>query len=190
MSTALNPSSNAFEQASLTGSLTVLQGEFAASSDPTCALNTVLGSCVSVCLHDPGMSIGGMNHFLLPDGDSSSVDDMIYGLHSMELLINNLLRNGARRQNLQAKLFGGASMISGLSNIGERNIQFAHQFLSDEGFPILAEDTGGRRGRRLRYWPASGRVQMRYMQVAEAAQIKETSPVKKPASTSSDVELW
>ena len=175
--------------ASLSGMQTVLQGEFAASSDPTCSLNTVLGSCVSVCLFDADVRIGGMNHFLLPEGAASSVDDMIYGLHSMELLINNLLRNGARRSHLQAKLFGGASMISGLSNIGERNIQFAHQFLSDEGFDIAAEDTGGRRGRRLRFWPASGRVQMRYMQVAEAELIKEAA-APKPVTSASDVELW
>ncbi len=173
----------------VTGAHTVLQGEFAASTDPACALNTVLGSCVSVCLHDPDAQMGGMNHFLLPDGDASSVDGVIFGLHSMELLINGLLRNGAVRSKLQAKLFGGASMISGLSNIGERNVAFAHQFLKDEGFPIIAEDTGGRRGRRLRYWPASGRVQMRYMQVAETEEIQEVRPVK-PVKPSSDVELF
>ena len=186
MSTAHNPSADQSVHANLSGMQTVLQGEFATSSDPTCVLNTVLGSCVSVCLHDPDVRIGGMNHFLLPQGDAGSVDDMIYGLHSMELLINNLLRNGARRAHLQAKLFGGASMISGLSDIGERNVKFAHQFLDDEGFKILAEDTGGRRGRRLRFWPASGRVQMRYMQVAEAVEIQE----RVAAKPTSDVELF
>ena len=189
MPNAHNSSRHSPDPPNLSGAQTVLQGEFAASRDPTCVLNTVLGSCVSVCLHDPDMRIGGMNHFLLPDGDASSVDDMIYGLHSMELLINNLLKGGARRAHLQAKLFGGASMISGLSNIGDRNVDFAHQFLTDEGFSIVAEDTRGRRGRRLRFWPASGRVQMRYMQVAEAEQIQETI-APKPTSTASDVELW
>ena len=186
MSISKNASFASLDASNISGMQTVLQGEFTASSDPTCALNTVLGSCVSVCLHDPDARIGGMNHFLLPEGDSSSVDEMIYGLHAMELLINGLLRGGARRSKLTAKLFGGASMISGLSDIGERNVAFAHRFLRDEGFPIVAEDTGGRRGRRLRFWPESGRVQMRYMLVAEAAEIQETSASK----PSSDVELF
>lgn len=186
MPIAHEPRSSPENRLDVTGSQTVLQGEFASSSDPECCLNTVLGSCVSVCMYDPGNRIGGMNHFLLPEGNASSVDEMIFGLHSMELLINGLLRSGAIRSNLQAKLFGGASMISGLSNIGERNVAFAHRFLNDEGFPIAGEDTGGRRGRRLRFWPASGRVQMRYMQVAEAAQIQEARASK----PSTDVELF
>jgi len=173
----------------VTGSHTVIQGEFATSSDPKCALNTVLGSCVSVCLFDPVSRIGGMNHFLLPDGSGSSMDEMIYGLHSMELLINSLLRSGAQRSQLKAKLFGGASMISGLSSIGRRNVEFAHRFLNDEGFEVLGEDTGGKRGRRLRFWPVTGRAQMRYMQVAETTEIVEPASVA-PKSQSSDIELF
>jgi len=171
------------------GSHTVIQGEFATSSDPNCSMNTVLGSCVSVCLYDPIARIGGMNHFLLPDGSGSSVDEMIYGLRSMELLINSLLRSGANRSDLKAKLFGGASMISGLSSIGRRNIEFAHKFLSDEGFEVLGEDLGGRRGRRLRFWPTTGRVQMRYMQAAEAPEIIEPAPVAAP-KPNTDIELF
>ena len=169
------------------GGRTIIQGEYATSSDEACFMNTVLGSCVSVCLHDPTIRIGGMNHFLLPEGSGTEVEGVIFGLHAMELLINDLLRAGASRSKLQAKLFGGASMIAGLSDVGARNVEFAHRFLRDEGFAIVSEDTGGRRGRRLRFWPASGRVQMRYMQVAEAVEINEVKPDPKPQT---DVELF
>lgn len=188
MQTAHNHT-NKIGAVSVTGMHTVIQGEFATSSDPTCALNTVLGSCVSVCLFDPRAQMGGMNHFLLPEARGSSMDEMIFGLHSMELLINSLLKAGATRSNLKAKLFGGASMIKGLSDIGSRNVKFAHRFLLDEGFEIVSEDTGGRRGRRLRFWPVSGRVQLRYMQVAEAEEIPEPkrAPITKPHV---DIELF
>jgi len=166
----------------------VLQGEFATSDDAKVSLNTVLGSCVSVCLHDPTIHIGGMNHILLPEGNGGDVSEVIFGLHCMELLINDLLRKGASRQFLQAKVFGGASMISGLSTVGERNVAFAKKFLTDEGFPILAEDTGGVRGRRLRFWPATGRVQMRFMITDEP--VVEVQPKAQSKPSASDIELF
>ena len=170
-----------------TGAVTVHQGEFSVSSSETCILNTVLGSCVSVCFHDPVLKIGGMNHILLPENRSENVSDVIFGLHAMELLINALLKRGTTRQTMQAKIFGGASMISGLSDIGEKNIKFVQQFLRDEGYTVVAEDTGGSRGRRVRFWPATGRVQMRYM-IADAP----LPPVKKVVDNApeSDIELF
>lgn len=180
---------NLLDHGDPTGSVTVHQGEFSISSSETCTLNTVLGSCVSVCLHDPVLKIGGMNHILLPENTSQNASDVIFGLHAMELLINALLKRGSTRQNMQAKVFGGASMISGLSNIGEKNVQFVQTFLRDEGYSVLATDTGGSRGRRVRFWPATGRVQMRYM-IADAP----LPPVKKAAaaapSSGSDIELF
>jgi chemotaxis protein CheD len=167
--------------------VTVLQGEFACGSEPDLILSTVLGSCVCVCLHDPIMKLGGMNHFLLPEDQGSNIKDLIFGAHSMEMLINDLLRRGASRTSLEAKMFGGARMISGLSDIGARNANFARQFLSNEGFRILADDTGGARGRRLRYWPENGRVQMRYM---IATHLDTTRPAKAAARASDDVELF
>jgi len=85
-----------------TGTVNVMQGEFSTSSSDTCSMNTVLGSCVSVCLHDPYLKLGGMNHILLPDGGAGDVTQVIFGLHAMELLINDLLRKGATRQTMQA----------------------------------------------------------------------------------------
>lgn len=137
----------------------VVQGEFKISSEPEVVLSTVLGSCVAVCLHDPGARIGGMNHFLLPHREGSGRDDIRYGAHAMELLINGLLKDGAARHRLEAKIFGGASMASHLQDIGSSNAAFAHQFLADESIPILSESLGGTLARRVRFWPESGRVQ-------------------------------
>ncbi len=141
----------------------IVQGEYASSNDPRCCFTTILGSCVSVCLYDEEARIGGMNHFLLPDGASSAMDEVRFGLHAMELLINDLFKGGASRSGLSAKLFGGASMMAGLSDVGARNVDFAKRFLKDEGFQITASETGGSLGRRLRFWPVSARAQMRYI---------------------------
>lgn len=166
----------------------IVQGEFDISDDPEVIMSTMLGSCVAVCLHDRLAEVGGMNHFLLPEGEVGQSDSLIFGLHSMELLINGLLKKGAMRNRLEAKVFGGAQMIAGLSDIGERNAIFAREFLHDEGFAIVGECTGGRRGRRLRFWPTSGRVQQKLMSAAE-----NLPPVVKPqipVPSAGDMELF
>jgi chemotaxis receptor (MCP) glutamine deamidase CheD len=104
--------------------VTLTQGEFHASREPV-VLSTILGSCVAVCLHDPGTGIGGMNHFLLPDGgDARDATSERYGVNAMEQLINALLRLGARRAGLVAKAFGGANMSPRLAPIGDANARF------------------------------------------------------------------
>lgn len=134
----------------------VMQGEFKISNDPRVVLRTVLGSCIAACLRDPIAGLGGMNHFLLP-GDENGRDGAVrYGVHLMELLVNNLMRKGADRRRLEAKIFGGARMMSGLSDIGRRNAEFARSFLRNEGIPIIEEDVGGQSSRRVNYWPVSG----------------------------------
>lgn len=139
--------------------ITLLQGEHHVSSGPNDVITTVLGSCISACLWDARAGIGGMNHFLLPDGPTGADASLRYGLHAMELLINALLRGGADRGALRAKLFGGAHLQSYLPDIGSRNAAFAQEFLQREGIACVGGSIGGDRGRRLRFWPHGGRAQ-------------------------------
>lgn len=138
----------------------IIQGEYRVVDDPGAVLATVLGSCVAACLRDPEAGVGGMNHFLLPGELSAARNGQAerYGVHLMELLVNGLLKYGARRERLEGKLFGGARMIEGLSDIGAKNAAFAKHFLQNEGICLVAEDLGGTRGRRVEYCPVSGRA--------------------------------
>ncbi|MBN9887832.1 chemotaxis protein CheD [Salipiger abyssi] len=136
----------------------VIQGEYRISDDPTCVLSTVLGSCAAVCLTDPVAGVGGMNHFLLPHRAGRDGEDVRYGAYSMELLINGLLKRGARKNRMIAKLFGGAKMLTQLRDIGDSNVAFAREFLQNEGIPVASESTGGNAARRIRFWPTDGRV--------------------------------
>lgn len=125
---------------------------------------TVLGSCVSACIRDRVSGIGGMNHFMLPDsqpdGDSPLSQSARYGAYAMEVLINQLLKNGARRQNLEAKVFGGGNVLRGftVSNVGQRNASFVRQFLSIENIPILCEDLLDIYPRKVYFFARTGRV--------------------------------
>lgn len=137
----------------------VVQGEFRVSSDPHETLSTILGSCVAACIWDPEAGIGGMNHFLLAQSQGpTQVRENRYGVHAMEMLINGLLRAGARRDRLRAKLFGGAKISANLRDIGASNAEFAHDFLRIEGIPCLAESLGGTQARRVTFHPVTGRA--------------------------------
>lgn len=138
----------------------VIQGEFKVVDDPNVVLTTVLGSCVAACIRDPEARVGGMNHFLLPGGsDGPGVGEAErYGVHLMEMLVNGLLKRNARRERLEGKLFGGARMLEGLSDIGAKNAIFARKFLVNEGIKLVAENIGGVSGRRVEYYPVSGRA--------------------------------
>ncbi|MGE0742195.1 MAG: chemotaxis protein CheD [Hyphomonadaceae bacterium] len=136
----------------------VVQGQFQISDDPSVVLSTVLGSCVAACVRDPLLGFGGMNHFLLPGDTGDRTESMKYGLYSMELLINGLLQRGASRNRLEAKLFGGARVVEGLSDIGRQNAVFAERFLREEGIRCTGQSLGGDRPRRIRFWPTTGRV--------------------------------
>ncbi len=139
--------------------LYVLQGEYRTARAPEVVLSTILGSCVAVCLWDDVTGLGGMNHFLLPFGPKAAVAaPERYGVHAMEVLINALLKAGARRNRLQAKLFGGARLSSNLSDIGLSNARFARAFLETEEIPCLAESLGGTCARRVLFRPATGHV--------------------------------
>ncbi len=135
----------------------VSQGEYRATRDPLETLSTVLGSCVAACLWDPVALVGGMNHFLLPNaGTGADVLSSRYGINAMEMLINNLLKLGADRHRIRAKLFGGASMSSNLADIGGLNARFAKSFLATEDIPCVADSLGGTSARRITFHPSSG----------------------------------
>jgi chemotaxis protein CheD len=121
---------------------------------------TVLGSCVSACMRDPVAKVGGMNHFMLPDRDvegplSASAR---YGAYAMELLINQLFALGAKRERLEAKVFGAARVLPGMSDIGERNAAFAIDYLKRESIRVIAEDLGHNEPCKIYFFAQSGRV--------------------------------
>jgi len=159
--------------------LHVIQGEYLVVEDPDVVLSTVLGSCVAACLRDTQAGVGGMNHFLLPGdpGASRNGDAERYGVHLMELLVNGLLKRGARRDRLEGKLFGGARMMEGLSDIGAKNAAFAKRFFENEGIRLIAEDLGGTRGRRVEYFPLSGRVRQNLLSGYLAATPPPARPI-------------
>lgn len=140
------------------------------------AITTVLGSCISACIRDRDLRLGGMNHFMLPedtsDGRSSWLDKATglatrYGSFAMESLINALLKRGARRERLEVKLFGGGRMLANVTDVGRRNIAFARSWLEMEGLRIAAEDLGGTTPRKVIYTPSDGRVMVRYLRSME-----------------------
>ncbi len=173
----------------------IIQGEYKVVSDPDVVLSTILGSCVAACLRDPVAGVGGMNHFLLPGSGNASLgggDATRYGVHLMELLINGLLKKGARRDRLEAKVFGGAKTIATFSNVGEQNVAFAMQFLKDEGIPVVSSSTGGEHGRKLEYWPVSGRARQYPLTGAETqkAVALEQRPVPAVRPSENSIEFF
>jgi chemotaxis protein CheD len=160
----------------------IIQGEYQVVRDSGVVLSTVLGSCVAACLRDPEAGVGGMNHFLLPGGKAAKpLEAERYGAYLMELLINGLLKHGARRERMEAKIFGGSRMVEGLSDIGAENGAFAREFLKNEGIRIVAENLGGRLGRRLEYHPLSGRARQILLSTPIAVEPVKRAPQKKVA---------
>lgn len=166
----------------------VVQGKHAVSSSPEARLCTLLGSCVAACMRDPVARVGGINHFLLPERREGSAS-MSYGVNAMELLINELLQRGARRDRLEAKLFGGARIVRGLSDVGSQNAEFAVRFLADEGIANAGSSLGGTLARRIEYWPYSGRARLQMIERAEEVFEVETR-APQPASVEDEVELF
>jgi chemotaxis protein CheD len=144
----------------------ILPGEYYATTEDTIIV-TVLGSCVSVCLRDPLRNIGGMNHFLLPSDGSSAISSISesarYGVYAMELLINQMLKLGAKKNSLEAKIFGGGNVLRGftVTNVGERNAEFVTDYLSAEHIPITASDLLDIYPRKVYFSPHSGKVNVR-----------------------------
>ena len=121
-------------------------------------ITTILGSCIAACIRDPVSGVGGMNHFLLPHSHGNDREARCYGINAMELLINEILKRGGDKGSLEAKLFGGANVVSALSDVGSRNAAFARQFLADEGITIVGGDVGGNVARKIQYVPVTGKA--------------------------------
>ena len=136
----------------------VLPGEYFVSTDDM-VLMTVLGSCISACIWDGRVRAGGMNHFMLPDGDASDGFGR-YGSYAMELLINEMLKRGARRESMQAKVFGGAQVMAGFTsmNVGERNTKFVLDYLATERIPVVSQDVLDRHPRKVCFFPVTGKA--------------------------------
>jgi chemotaxis protein CheD len=139
----------------------ILPGEYYVS-DEGMLLVTVLGSCVAACIRDTESGAGGMNHFMLPDdgGRDAMGSSARYGTYAMEVLINQLLKMGARRNRLEAKVFGGGAVLASLasSNVGARNAEFVLDYLQTEKIPVVAKDLLDSYPRKVYYFPATGRV--------------------------------
>lgn len=125
---------------------------------------TTLGSCVSACIRDPEAGVGGMNHFMLPFKDGMSPVDASassrYGNFAMEHMINDILKNGGRRERLEVKVFGGGNVLPSMTAVGTKNADFVREYLRTEGFNITGEDLGGPYPRKVIYFPMSGKVLM------------------------------
>lgn len=131
----------------------LLPGEIYAGKEPA-KVSTLLGSCVSVCLYDVSLSIGGINHYMLPLWNGEGLASPKYGNVAMNKLLEKMYSLGCKKQNLKAKVFGGGAVLDNDGNIsimkvGDRNIDFAMQFLELEGIPVIAKDVGGIFGRKL-----------------------------------------
>ena len=146
----------------------ILPGEYYVTTNDE-AVVTVLGSCVSACVRDKIFGIGGMNHFMLPanKNEDISVSSMSnaarYGNFAMEQMINDILKNGGVKENLEIKIFGGGHVIKNMStlDIGKKNIQFIREYIETEHLKLISEDVGDIFPRKVMYFPLSGRVKVK-----------------------------
>jgi len=180
----------------------LLPGEYYVTKENE-MITTVLGSCISACIRDSVLSIGGMNHFMLPEttkerlqsGSHSVVGNATrYGNYAMEHLINVILSNGGKRKNLEVKLFGGGKIIPSMGDVGERNIQFVLEYIDTEALTLLAQDLGDIYPRKVNFYPKTGRVRMKKIQDIhnEALAIRERhyGSTIKDVQVESEVELF
>ena len=140
----------------------LLPSEYYVTTDHT-VLSTVLGSCVAACLHDAQAGVAGMNHFMLPDDGEPGAGSMRYGAYAMDVLVRELVRAGARRERLQAKVFGGGAVLAGMTtlHIGDRNADFVLRYLQTERIEVAAQDLRGPHARRVCFLPESGKAVVR-----------------------------
>lgn len=170
-------------------------GDCFVTDNPDEIAATVLGSCISACIRDPIVKVGGMNHFLLP-GNTQEQDTMRFGAFAMEQLINAILKRGGRRERLEIKLFGGGNVIASSALIGTKNIQFVHEYLEMEELRITGEDVGGTWPRKVRYWPVTGKAQMLKLRREEdykniqTEETRYTDSVAKTTKKTGSVELF
>ena len=166
----------------------VLPGEYFVDTEDLLIMTT-LGSCIAACLWDRNARVGGLNHFLLPDGGSDAGDSGRYGSYAMELLINEMMKRGASRTSLEAKVFGGGQVIAGMEtmNVGERNTRFVLDYLKTERIPVVSKDVLDIYPRKVCFMPASGKAMVKRLAptAAAALQAQERSAANKavPSTT-------
>ena len=148
----------------------LLPGDFYVTREDE-VLDTVLGSCVAACVRCPRLRMGGMNHFMLPRPSGAGADTWEdvrgratrYGTASMEQLINRILSVGATRGELEVKVFGGARVLTAMTDVGSHNVSFVRDFLKYEGLKVLAEDVGDTCPRHVQFFPSTGKVRVRHL---------------------------
>jgi chemotaxis protein CheD len=168
----------------------ILPGEYFVHNEDMLIMTT-LGSCIAACLWDRNARVGGMNHFMLPEGagQGSSLDSGRYGSYAMELLINELLKRGATRSTLEAKVFGGGQVISGMNtmNVGERNTSFVLDYLKTERIPVMSKDVLDIYPRKVCFLPHSGKAMVKRLAPAHpedlVAQERAAAQKVLPATT-------
>jgi chemotaxis protein CheD len=170
----------------------VLPGEWFVSDSDQLVVTTTLGSCIAACLWDRERRIGGMNHFMLPEGDG---DSGRYGSYAMELLINEMMRRGSLRSALEAKVFGGGRVIAGASalNVGERNTAFVLEYLRTERIPVVSKDVLDVFARKVCLLPASGKAMVKRLSAGSdsaLAQQERAAVQRDPAPAGGTVDLF
>jgi chemotaxis protein CheD len=178
----------------------ILPGEYFVAHDNTMIV-TVLGSCVSVCLRDPMTKLTGMNHFLLPHdvrGQGNLLSESArYGIYAMELLINQMLKMGAHRHQLEAKVFGGANVLNSISvnSVGEQNVEFVMDYLRTEHIPVVANDLLDNFPRKVYFFPETGEVKVRKLKSLHNNTISDRESeyrikLRETSKKSGDVDLF
>jgi chemotaxis protein CheD len=166
----------------------IFQGGCYVTANSNEIVSTILGSCIAACIRCPDRKFGGMNHFLLPGTDSDrepnskqrlDSDFLRYGSFAMEQLINEILAKGAKRANLEAKIFGGGNVLDTGMNIGHRNADFVEDFLLAEGISIVSSNVRGTLPRSVRYYPSSGKVLMNQINAQNAQVVVEQETNRK-----------
>jgi len=167
----------------------ILPGEYFVFHEDILIMTT-LGSCIAVCLWDRQAKVGGMNHFMLPDNGGGSSDSGRYGSFAMELLINEMMKLGASRMTMEAKVFGGGAVISGMNtiNVGERNTAFVMEYLKTERIPVVSKDVLDIYPRKVCFLPHSGKAMVKRLAPTnpEAIVQQDRAAAQKVAPTASN----
>jgi len=181
----------------------ILPGEYYVTAQDEIIV-TVLGSCVSACIRDKIFGIGGMNHFMLPASNKDmshhvntggpSTEATRYGSYAMEMLINDILKHGGRRENLEIKIFGGGRIISNMTDVGKRNVEFVEEYIKNERLQLISEDTGDIFPRKVVYHPYSGKVKVKRLRSLHNNTLIEREEAYQhqisDQPTSGDIELF
>jgi len=180
----------------------ILPGEYYVTTENE-GITTMLGSCISACIRDSQIGVGGMNHFMLPEtnqhklnaGAEAVVGNATrYGNYAMEHLINMILANGGKRKNLEVKVFGGGKIIPTLGDVGLNNVNFVLEYIDTEALKLISQDLGDIYPRKVIYFPHTGKVKMKKIKDLHnetiASREKQYRTSIKDVEVESDVELF